>query len=95
MKSKQNKNYPINIMSNQSEFSSVAVGILWHLKRAGSSRQVSFIFLYPQLCSQTHLVTQLLILRGCNKQVTHNCKLHLFHVVDNKTVPQQSPFTLA
>lgn len=47
MKSKQNKNYPINIMSDQSEFSSVAVGILWHLKRAGQQQTGSIYFLAP------------------------------------------------
>lgn len=76
-------------MSNESDFFFVAVGTLWHLKGHGSIRQVSFIFLFPQLCSQTHLVTQLPILKECNKQITHNSKIHLFYIVDNKTVPQQ------
>lgn len=34
-------------------------------KGHGRIRQVSLIFLQPQLCSQTHLATQQPILRGC------------------------------
>lgn len=82
-------------MSKKSECSFVAVGALGISKGHGSTRQVSFIFLYSQLCSQTHLATQLLILRGCNKHVTHNCKLHLLCRLDDDTVLQQDPFRRA